>query len=117
MRTDQIPWNLRDAFVPVARRTSRSWGFGVPLGLCLSMAPGAILLPPVLRARYRRRRKRCVDCSYPRDEQLERCPECGRPTSEPSPGLWLLAWRAYRWPLACIAVNVAVTLVAIEVMN
>ncbi len=89
----------------------------IPLWWVLLSLSALAFLPPALRTAHRRRKNRCIGCGYPRDEQLDRCPECGRLASEPSPGFWRLAWRAYRWPLACIAVNVAVTLVAIAVLN
>jgi len=107
----QFPMHLERAFYGAA------WQAWLQSWLALPLFTTLIFLPALLRTAHRRRRNRCADCGYPRDEQLEHCPECGRPASEPSPGLWLLAWRAYRWPLACIALNVAVTLVAIEVMN
>lgn len=108
---------LRHAFVPLSYIRPGVNIVTVPLGSLLPLATAALFFLPAVRTGHRSRKNRCVDCGYPRDEQLERCPECGRLTSEPSPGIWLLAWRAYRWPLSCIAVNVAITLVAIEVMN
>ncbi len=118
----QDRYDLKYQFVPVV-----IWDWGtinvvfVPFGPSLLLVATILFLssalPSALRTAHRRRRNRCVACGYAQDEALERCPECGRLASEPSTGFWLLTWRAYRWPLVCIAVNVAVTLVAIEVMN
>ncbi len=96
----------------------RPWVYvQAPSWLILLALSSVLFLPPALLSAHRRRKNRCIGCGYPRDEQLERCPECGRLGSEPSSGFWILAWRAYRWPLACISVNVAITLVAIAVLN
>jgi len=108
---------LKHQFIPLVYW---DWGYKiviVPLGSLLAVFPAVIFLPSALRTSHRRRRNRCVACGYAQDDALERCPECGRLASEPSIGFWLSAWRAYRWPLVCIAINVGVTLVAIAVLN
>jgi len=103
--------------LPEVERNKVFAAVAVPLWPILLVFASVLFLPSALRTSHRRRRNRCVACGYAQDEALERCPECGRLASEPSIGFWLLAWRAYRWPLVCIAINVGVTLVAIAVLN
>lgn len=94
--TDPPPWYMRWSGIyvgkrslPVGPRRAATWIVSVPyhllvLVLCLPLAPRLV---PLLRAQWRLRNRRCVECGYDLRASPGRCPECGTvPADAADPG-------------------------------